>query len=484
MRKPLKVLKVGCPTYWGSLVPALQHTAYADALLSNQFESLVREGHGGAIVPALALSWKISSDFRTFTFKLDTQRQFSDGRKLSAQTVKEAWEFGLALPAQSANSSLQDVLYLIEGFENFKKRGSLDGIRVLDDQTIEVQFVKAFRTALSEFATGRMSIFLPNDGNPLGTGPYVIKNQSEATISMEKNPYFNGDVGFERVEVKVVPPTDIHRALESGEIDVYAFADRAALQDCDSAEIECFSGLESGHSILIPNGLPGRLFSNSKYRLALQSLIHKKIEIQKLPSNYRRNLDIDPQVYLKLQPGRLPADEVDKILRSGEEFISEFVAATQSRPIYLVTSEMNNWVQVLLEGAGVKFDSKSGTIDTKERVRMYYKSFEPDLFVSGTSVASGDPDGLFHILAQNGAITSPVLFRKPVSDLLERGREITDISKLDGHYAKVSRAVLQEVPFVHIGFIRGLFAFNPKKVAVREGLRNRESNQFTLFQPN
>ncbi len=59
----MSTLKVGYPGYWGSLMPALQHTAYADVFLANQFEGLVREASGGIVESLLAKSWRVSPDF-------------------------------------------------------------------------------------------------------------------------------------------------------------------------------------------------------------------------------------------------------------------------------------------------------------------------------------------------------------------------------------------------------------------------------------
>lgn len=482
---PNKLLRVGVPTYWGNLTPALQHTAYADALLSNQFESLVREGRGGTILPNLATEWSFNDDSTVFRFKLDGQRKFSDGHRLTAQDVKNAWELGLTLQPRSANSSLRDVFYLVEGFDRFEADKKLSGVRVLDSSTGEVRFVKPFRTALSEFSTGRMAIFRLVGDAPVGTGPFVIKSSNDNRLDMTKNPYYTGPLGFSNVEVKIVDPKSAGKALASGEVDVYAFADRADIGDCSQSgiNVSCVTGMESGHLTVSLNGLKGRVLENAQLRLAVQYLIHSSVNKDILPVNYRNNLDIDPQPYLPLQAGRLDRAEVDKIVASGQAYVPALIAASEARPFYLVTSEMNNWVQKILEQADVKFAANSGWIDTKVRMGMFYKTHEPDIIVGGSSIASGDPDGLFHSLSRDGAIHSPMIFRKKVSDLLESGRSILDQSMLDAHYKQVSLAFLQSVPYVHVGFVRGMHAYNPKKVQIVNSVREREGNQFTLFNP-
>ncbi len=115
--------------------------------------------------------------------------------------------------------------------------------------------------------------------------------------------------------------------------------------------------------------------------------------------------------------------------------------------------------------------------------KMFYKTFEPDILVGGSSIASGDPDGLFHSLAKDGAIHSPMFFREEVSNLLDEGRSILNLNDLDSHYQKVSIKFLEEVPYVHVGFVRGMHAYNRNRVRLVDSVKERESNQFTMFSP-
>ncbi len=479
----MNTLRVGYPTYWGSLVPALQHTAYADVLLANQFEGLVREASGGIVESLLAKSWRVSPDFTKIEFEIDTSKKFSNGEGLTADTVKKAWEYGLKLEPRSANSSLQDVLYVVKGFSEFPRTGNLEGVRVINDHTLIVEFIKPFRTALAEFGTGRMSVFTQDSNGLHGTGPYIIHEKSDQHLVFTQNPFYPKVTMFPSVDVTVVPPIEAEKALQNGTIDVYGFADRAPLSACQTT-VACLAGLESGHLILFLNGLHGRIFENAKYRMAVQYLVHKYASSLPLPDNYKNILTVDPQPYLKLQAGRLPDEEANRIIEEGEKYVSELVEASKRRPIYMVSSEINNWMQDFLASKGLQFTKNSGHIDTKTRMKMIYKTSEPDIVLGASSLASGDPDGLFHSVAKDGAIFAPMTFRKSVSDLLEAGRSILEPSRINAHYQRASRAFLQDLPMVHIGFIRDLYAYNPKRVTPSKVIRDREANQFTMFHPN
>ena len=482
---PVRTLNVAYPSYWGNLEPALQHTAYADELLANEFEPLVREGAGGAIVPGLAESWVVSQDFRRFTFRLREGVRFSDGTVLTASMVKSSWEEGLRLQPKSANSSLQDVLYLVQGYNEFNLTGALTGIRVDGARTIHVDFVRPFRTALTEFATGRMSIFNRVNGRALGTGPYVIQSSDPNRLRLIRNPHFLSDEGFAEVSIVALPQTEAAQAVSNGQIDVYAFANADSLASCAAgpSQIHCHHGNESKHVVADLNGLPGRLFSDIRHRLAFQYLVHSALKQQNRLDRLFASASIDPQPYLPLQSGRLPDARAHELLERGAPFVERFLAAARASPLYVMTSPSTNEFLQLLVELGVATTRSSGQVELEERLRNYYQTFGPDVITGGSSVSSGDPDGLFHVLASDGAIASPMIIRPRVSRLLQDGRSITNLELLPAHYSLVSEAVLEEVPFVHLGFGRNVYVYNRSRVRPVDSVPGREARSLLSFVP-
>ncbi len=477
------VLKVGFPVYWGKLIPSLQHTGYADALMGNQYEALVAAGKGGTTKPLAAKNWTVSEDFKVFTFKLDPDRYFSNGVKLTASHFKKSWEYGLKLNPKSSNSSLQDVTYKMVGYDEFKTTGKLSGVTVIDNETLRVEFKESFRMALNYLAGSRMSAFVKEDERYLGTGPYIL-NDKNSILYLTRNKYSKEDIGFNNIEIAVIPPAEASSALISGKIDIYSFAELANIHKCfESGDlIDCYSGSEAQHRSLMLNGMKDRFFANRKFRLAIQSLVLKKLTEDILPSYYKYNLTIDPQIYLPLQTGRLSDEKADDLINNGDKYIVEFIKATQENPLYMITSEETNWIQELLEKEGVKFSEKSGFISTPDRVKMYYKTFEADILVLGFSVASGDPDGIYHALGKNGSIVSPIQYKESISNLLEKGRHILDLKKTDTHYQMVSAEALREVPFIHLGFSKTIVAYKNDRIKVKAKHKNRDDSRLSIYE--
>jgi peptide/nickel transport system substrate-binding protein len=87
-REKQDLITLAVPAAWGPLTPPEQSTYAASEILGNVFETLVVYNVHGALIPQLALSWRVSPDLREYTFTLDKSRRFSDGTYLTADIVK------------------------------------------------------------------------------------------------------------------------------------------------------------------------------------------------------------------------------------------------------------------------------------------------------------------------------------------------------------------------------------------------------------
>jgi ABC-type transport system substrate-binding protein len=475
-------LLVGYPTSWGSLAPALQHTRFADALMGNVFEPLVRN-RLGVIERAAALSWSVSDDRVKYSFRIDTSRRFSNGEHLSARHFKSAWEHALRLPAKSSNSSLADVLYRVKGYSDFTQMGNLEGVRVLGDDRLEIEFSGPYRSALDDLAGNRYSAAIYDGDKVLGTGPYVLESEGPESAEFRKSEFAPDENLFEKVFVSIVAVDKANEALSQAKIDVYNYFGRGSFPDCSgSNSVKCISGPESAHQILDVNGLKGRFFEVAERRRALQALVWQLLrepnsKLLKGNPVFR----LDPQFYLPLQAGRLSQEEVERLVKSTSESISQMVADSQKSPLYVITGRPDTTLIDALKKSGLALDPRSGSVPYKEALEDFYKLHKADLSIGGASVWNGDPDGAYHVLGRSGAITSPMIQRPAVADLLEEGRDVLNIEKLHAHYQKVSAAILTEVPFVHLGMVADQIAYRSDKVEANEAMLARTGNGLHHF---
>lgn len=489
------MLTVGIPSKWGNLTPSAQESVYVDPIISNEFETLIRVDKNGFFEPSASDSWLVSSDFKQVKFKINTNKRFSDGTYLTAQNVKDAWELGLRLTPRNSRSMFRDFLSSVKGYENFDNDKHISGLIVEGDNLI-VNFNKPFRALLEVVSNSRMGIFLKIKDGFIGTGPYKVARDDGETVEMIKNSFYVGpdhNQKFNKIRFVVIEPEAAEDALKANVVQVYLFAERAVIRSCylekndplnQKNKIKCISGREGRHEYVSLNGLKNRFFANPKNRKAVQSMILSAIKETKLPEYMKlNNATIDPQVYLRFQPGRITIQEVDKIVSDGDRYISEFIEMSKKNPLYLITSDKQNWIQEALQRRGVVFTKNSGWVSKDVLLDHYNNTNKPDMIVGGVNSANGDPDGLYHTLNINGSHAPKMTLRPNLSEMLEQGRSITNRDLMNEHYKKVSREVLGQVPFVHIGFTRGIIAYRNDVLKVSTNLKNRSAHSLDIFEP-
>ncbi|WP_207652908.1 peptide ABC transporter substrate-binding protein [Anaeromicrobium sediminis] len=205
-------------------------------VITNTFEGLMREVDG-KIVPAVAESYEISEDGKTYTFKLrDTK--WSDGQPITAYDFEYGWKRALDpnLIPQPAEYAFQ--LFYIEGAQDaYEGKASLDdvAINVIDEKTLEVTLVAPTEyflelTAFYTFMPARKDMvdkdpekWAINPETAVSNGPFILTEYHLGDkIVLEKNQnYWQADkVNIDKSEVlMIVDQSTSLAAYESGDID-------------------------------------------------------------------------------------------------------------------------------------------------------------------------------------------------------------------------------------------------------------------------
>lgn len=118
----------------------LAHTSHETYIIMNIMEGLVEEGPDLKPVPALAESWTISADGKTYTFQIRKNVKWTDGQPLSAQQFVDSW---LRLLSPASKSNYADFLFGIVNAEAFHKGKIKDpdlvGIKALGPNSLEIK---------------------------------------------------------------------------------------------------------------------------------------------------------------------------------------------------------------------------------------------------------------------------------------------------------------------------------------------------------
>ncbi|MBX3580864.1 MAG: ABC transporter substrate-binding protein [Rhizobiaceae bacterium] len=191
-------LVLGMPLEPPHLDPTAGAAAAIDEVLyANVFEGLTRIGARGEVLPALAESWTVSDDGKTYTFKLRTGVKFHDGTDFDAQDVK----FSLDRARGEDSTNAQKGLFT-----------AIDTVEVVDPSTVKVTLKQPQGSFLYNMGWGDAVIVAPesaetNKEKPVGTGPFKLENWAKgSSITLTKaDGYWGNPVALEKAEFRIIP---------------------------------------------------------------------------------------------------------------------------------------------------------------------------------------------------------------------------------------------------------------------------------------
>ncbi len=255
--------------------PNLDPTAGAAAAIdevvyANVLEGLTRFDANGAVQPALAQSWTISADGRTYTFELQPNVTFHDGTSFDAEDVK----FSLDRARAADSTNAQKALF-----------AGIEDVRVVDADTVEVQLSQPNGGFLFNLAWGDAVMVAPesaatNATQPVGTGPFRFKEWVKGDhVTVERNPsYWGKAVALEQVTFKFISdPTAAFAAMMAEDVD--AFPVFPAPENLPQFEMDprfqVIVGSTEGETILSTNN--GRApFDKLKVRQAIAHALNRQ----------------------------------------------------------------------------------------------------------------------------------------------------------------------------------------------------------------
>jgi oligopeptide transport system substrate-binding protein len=180
----------------------------SSAVIRQVFDALLELDEHLKPVPALARSWKVSADQRTYTFALRSGVKFHNGREMKAGDVKYSFE-------RAAKGKRPWVFEKITGARDFiKGAAEITGVRVVDDLTVEIRLDKPFAPFLHLIAYDAASVVPREEADkpafasrPIGTGAFrfVSWRRDDQVVVERFREHFRGPAHLERVVFRVIP---------------------------------------------------------------------------------------------------------------------------------------------------------------------------------------------------------------------------------------------------------------------------------------
>ena len=240
--------------------------AIPQVLLYNVYETLVKVDNEGQIVPALAKSWTLSEDRRTYTFELVEGATFSNGKPFTADDAA----FSIERVKSNWSVSLKSAMDRVASAE------------AVSPTQLRVTLREPSNDWLYRMTT-RIGAMMTPDGvgdlanAPVGTGPYAFGEwrRGDSITLIRNDDYWGNPPAFGEVTFRYFKdPNALNNALLSNTINVIGTvqAPEALRQFEGDQRFQIIEGTTNGEVVLSFNNSTEPM-SDQRVRRAVRSAI-------------------------------------------------------------------------------------------------------------------------------------------------------------------------------------------------------------------
>lgn len=264
------VLTVGGTSPQGTFNPLTYSSVYDWYMIELMFDPLLQVEPSGALTTegSLTKEYEVSEDGLVYTFHLREGVKWHDGTEVTADDV--VFTFNTIFAPDYKGRAYTAVIQRILGAKDVKdgKAETAEGVKALDNYTVEITMTEAMATTLRglavtplpkhyyEKATAEEMAALDRD--PLGNGAFKLKKyEVEQYVELEANKdYWQGAPKLDGIIWKVVARQNELSEFEIGSIDAVNFEN----------SIENYEVIEAyDHAELINNWNNGYAFASFNF---------------------------------------------------------------------------------------------------------------------------------------------------------------------------------------------------------------------------
>ncbi|NQW16125.1 MAG: hypothetical protein HQ478_01445 [Chloroflexi bacterium] len=443
-----------------------------DGTYESLFNGLVAFQTDGSLAPDLAESWSVNDDGSVYTFKMREGVKFHDGSPFTAGDVKFSWERALDPKTKSRDA----LIYLgdIKGARavNEGTTDALDGLRVIDDLTLEVTLRRPAVKFIEKLASPVAFVISPENValgkkwslQPIGTGPFKVSEwvvNSHLILEAYEN-YHQGVSTVPRI-IYVEADRSFLEMYEAGLTDITGVSpgdyDRL-LDPNDPLFAEVFYAPEDEtHTRYLGFNVNLAPFDDPKVREAFSHAIDVERWIELTYSG------VYQQAHTILPPG-IPGYDADHVAPAFDIELALALIAESSYgsidalPTITATNADPALIAILEQNLGIDIEEQDieDTDDYFERLR----SGEFQLFDSGWSADYIDPENFLEVRFHSDSVANEVGYSNPeVDELLDLAAVETDqVGRLE-LYRQAEALILADFPVLPLIHFRNWLLVKP-----------------------
>lgn len=446
---------------------------------ANIYNRLVEfEAGSTKVVPALASSWEVSKDKKTYTFtlrkgvKFHTTKYFTPTREFNADDVV----FSIERQRSKSHPYHNVGGGKYEYFDGMEMGTLIKDIKVLDPYKVQITLAQPDAPFIANMAMSFMSILSKEyadklaaskkmadmDNFPVGTGAYqFISYQKDSVIRYEENKSFWGKKGnVDKLIFAITPDANVRtQKLKTGECQMATDpspADVAEMKKNPKLTVMEDAGLNIGFLAMNVTKKP---FDNVLVRQAISHALDKQTYIKAIymgNATPAKNL-IPPTIWSynnSVTDYNYDVNKAKELLKKAglpNGFETEMWTLPVARPYNPNGKKMGELMQADLAKIGIKVKLISYDWPTYlEKSKQGAHS----MLQMGWTGDNGDPDNFFNVLLGCASVKSgsnyPRWCNQKFNKLIMDAKLATDIKTRTKYYMEAQVIAHDEAPLVNI----------------------------------
>lgn len=472
----------------GVFLPSHAIDAYDSAVNEVVYEGLLKLNPKYELeTTGLAKSYEVSSDSKTITFKLNENVKWHDGKPFTAEDVKFTFEFyGNADYTGPYGSRVS----AISGAAAFKKKQaqSIEGIKVIDQNTISITTDDVYGSALLVFGTylpiipkhiwesvdpKKVSEATDLLRNPVGTGPFKMsKFVPDQYVELTANDdYWKGRPNIDKLIYMVSNQDTAQAQIMKGEINILNISSpsKSEIDLLKNSKIDVNINSSFTYQAMVMNN-ESEVFKDKKVRQAFAYAINREGMVKDLLEGYSTvatnpypsffwaypasglneyKYDSKKAIDLLKQSGWEYKESEKLMYRNGQpvKFTLKYPSGDKSREKAAAVIQQN------LKDIGIQVDLQLLDFNTTLS-NIQAGDYQIALMGMGSSNGDADISQFYHssALSQKSSLNLSRLNNSKVDELLDKGRKILKSEDRKPIYNQLSLLLNDEQPMVYLYF--------------------------------
>lgn len=259
----ITVALVSSSPFEGILNYLYQTAAIDSSILSWFNEGLLEQDENFDYTQDGAATFEISDDNLVWTITIRDEVYWHDGYPVIAEDLKLAFEI-LGHPEYDGpwfGTNEENIV----GMKEYRagKADSISGIKVINEKTIEINFLEAnpftfiWNSPIPKHIFGDMDITEISSSpevreHPIGFGPFKVDHivPGESVVLTKFKEYWRGEPNLDQVTLKVVDPANVVQEIKTGGVDISSFPTDRYPENEHLSNVEFLTEISNSYSFI------------------------------------------------------------------------------------------------------------------------------------------------------------------------------------------------------------------------------------------